>query len=525
MNTASTTSDITSFDHFASAVQDHFSRMVDDHGSQLLTVSTEGLFDLYLSGFPEPMRQEHNCACCRRFITRFGGLVRVDDQGERTSVMWPSDHDGEYGPSARLMSAQVKQANIKGVFMTNATDLGIATKGGWSHFSVPVPDAARKPVSNERLHAALSLKLQDMGTLQRGLADFDAATINAALGLLRSESLYRSEKVLGPCEWLHQVRSAYDSTRGPAREALLWRAVASAPPGFCTPRSSMIGTLLEDIASGMAFDDVKARFAAKMNPLQYQRPQVPATAGNIAQGEKIIAELGLEPSLHRRFARLDEIQTIWMPIDKPAAAGQGVFGHLVPKSKPTPPALAGDAGAITWEKFQRTVLPTAERIEFLLEKRMHWCALLTAVNGDAPPILQWDLPDARNPVSWYVYYGGSPSSQWGMPSGQYRKVTGIALQPSMWNGGYEHQGKSVLFVIDGALDEKDEGMSLFPEFMRGELQPIRATIEAYSKAGSIQGRKDASACGIRISNHQGQSNRVRVTSATSVMEYLIDRWD
>lgn len=525
MNTASSNSEITSFDHFTNAVRNHFALMVDGHASELLTVSTEGLFDLYLSGFPEATRQEHNCDCCRRFIARFGGLVRVDDTGERSSVMWPSDHDSQYGPAARLMSAHVKQASIKGVFMTNAAELGIATKGGWSHFSVPVPATARKSVSDERLHAALSLKLQDMGTLQRGLADFDADTIHAALGLLRSESLYRSEKVLGPCEWLHELRGAYDSTRGQARDALLWRAVASAPPGFCTPRSSMIGTLLEDIASGMAFDAVKARFAAKMNPLQYQRPQVPATAGNIAQGEKIIAELGLAPSLHRRFARLDEIQKIWTPVDKPAAPGQGVFGHLVPKGKSTPAALVGDAGAITWDKFQRTVLPTAERIEFLLEERMNWCALLTAVNADAPPILQWDHPDARNPVSWYVYQGGSPSSQWGMSSGQYRKVTGVALQPSMWNGGYAHQGKSVLFVIDGARDEKDAGMSLFPEFMRGELYSIRATIEAYSKAGSIQGREDASACGIRISNHQGQSNRVRVTSATSVMEYLIDRWD
>ncbi|QEI08511.1 hypothetical protein FXN63_23735 [Pigmentiphaga aceris] len=525
MQTTSTqTIDNALFDHFNTVVQRHFARMVEAQASQILTVATDGLFDLYLSGFDARNRQEHNCACCRHFIERFGGLVRVEDDGEITSVLWPSDHDGEYGPSARLMATQVKQARITGVFMTNATDLGLATKGGWSHFSVPVPTAMRRSMNNARLRAAVSLKLQDLGTLQRGLADFNADTINAALGLLRSESLYRSEKVLGAGEWLHQVRTQHDSTHGRQRDALMWRAVASAPVGFCTPRSSMIGTLLEDIASGMAFDDVKARFAAKMHPLQYQRPQVAATAGNIAQGEKVIAELGLEPSLARRFAKLDEIQTIWQPADKPAASGKGVFGHLIPKGKTQPAAMTSDAGVITWAKFQRTVLPTAEQIEFLLSDNMNWCALLTAVNADAPPILQWDSNSVRNPVSWYVYHNGSPSSQWGMPSEGYRKVTAVTLQPSMWNGGHEYQGKSVIFIIDGAVDSSEPGLSLFPEILRSELYPIRATIEAYSKAGALQGRESASACGIRISGNSA-GNRVRVTSSTGVMEYTIDRWD
>ena len=108
-----------------------------------------------------------------------------------------------------------------------------------------------------------------------------------ALKLLKSEALYRSEKVLGQAQWLYDLHRALPSRRN--RDHVLWRAVAAAPAGFCHPRSSMIGTLLEDLAAGMPFDDVSRRFAEKMHPLLYQRPQAAPSAGNIAQAEKIVA--------------------------------------------------------------------------------------------------------------------------------------------------------------------------------------------------------------------------------------------
>ena len=73
----------------------------------------------------------------------------------------------------------------------------------------------------------------------------------------------------------------------------------------------MIGTLLEDLATGMDFATVSARFAAKMHPLKYLRPQAAPRAGNIADAEKIVAKLGIARSLERRFARIDEIETLW----------------------------------------------------------------------------------------------------------------------------------------------------------------------------------------------------------------------
>jgi hypothetical protein len=63
----------------------------------------------------------------------------------------------------------------------------------------------------------------------------------------------------------------------------------------------MIGTLLEDIEEGLDFGDVSRKFASKMHPLQYQRPQAAPSVGNIEESEKIVAKLSTgEPMGERK---------------------------------------------------------------------------------------------------------------------------------------------------------------------------------------------------------------------------------
>ena len=157
-----------------------------------------------------------------------------------------------------------------------------------------------------------------------------------------------------------------------------------------------------------------------MHPLQYQRPQAPSTSGNIAQAEKVISALQAAGALERRFARFEEIQTLWTPQPTPQSQPAGVFGHLLPGVHRDTPMDLG-AQVMTWDKFARTVLPTAERIDYSVPLgRESYAAFVTAVNGDAPPLLQWDREERRNPVSWYVYHGDSPPTQWGLTGGTWR---------------------------------------------------------------------------------------------------------
>lgn len=285
----------------------------------------------------------------------------------------------------------------------------------------------------------------------------------------------------------------------------------------------MVGTLLEDLASGMGFDVAASRFAAKMHPLQYQRPQAAPSQGQIEAAEKMVEQLGIAAALPRRFARLDEIETVWRPMPAGAPAG-GVFGHLKPLAQ-RPAALDVPEQRITWTRFVREALTDASAIEVRVPMHGNFCALVTAVNADAPPILQWDRPERRNPVSWYVYNGGSPAARWGLMDDAWATVTALTLQPSMW-GEFPpaHYGRSAIAVIADARDVASSGGALFPEFLRSELHGVRATIEAYSRTATLAGAADASACGLRFGD-QGEVLLRVVTRTGSRFVYRVDRWD
>jgi hypothetical protein len=357
----------------------------------------------------------------------------------------------------------------------------------------------------------------------RALEEFSVETLTKALALLNSDALYRAEKVIGPAQWLADLHAACAKAN---RNNVVWRAVATAPEGFCHPRSSMIGTLLEDIASGMDFTQVSRRFADKMAPSRYQRPQAAPSVGAIQQAEKLVEQLGIARSLERRYARLEELQTVWRPQEEAKRTGAElqVFGHLVPKSAARVNVLNVPAQTITWEKFARTVLPTAMAMKLLVPSHGNFAAIATAEHPDAPPILQWDTSENRNPFSWYLYVGGSGASNWGLTGGTWRKVNAVTLQPSMWYGGFEHQGAGALFVIDGAKDARNEGLALFPEILKTELHGVRSVIEAHSNSRRMSGAENASACGLMVRDKNGA--HVRVTrEAGARFEYKIDRWD
>jgi len=487
------------------------------------------LWELYLSGFSDSAeRQHHNCHACRHFIERYGHLVTVNRDGRVTSAIWSADGAPErFRPSVAAMAEAVRSAKITGVFLSAEKTWGTPRTGIWNHFAIRPPAGMRFRCATQTPAQMMAEKRQDFYTIVRALADFGREHIETALTLLRSDSLYRSEKVLGQAQWLADLHAARAAIRGIARDNVTWRAVATAPAGFCHPRSSMIGTLLEVIAAGTSFEDAAGAFAAKMHPLAYQRPQAAPAPGAIAAAERIVQRLGADGALARRFARLEEVQALWRPSPRKTerVEGRGVFGHLEPKGSRAP-AMRIPAQTMTWVKFEGNVLPVADRIEILAPSRGNYAALVTAVHADAPPILQWDREDVRNPMSWYVWNGGSSASQWGLRAAEFYDVSAVTVQPSMWGGGFEHQGKSVIFLIADARESRDAGAALFPEILRSEFHAIRSVIEAFSNDASIEGMHEPHAAGLMFSAGKYPWNAtMRVWISGRSLEYRLDRWD
>jgi hypothetical protein len=483
------------------------------------------LWPVYIDAFTEDTRRDHKCSACRDFLRRFGGLAVIGDRGQVTSAIWdPADADADHAAAVTAMAAAVLGATITGVFLSSTAALGRTFTGEWAHLSLDLLGSSPALHQSPPLTAAQKTaeRTQDHGNVMRALAEFPLDLLERVVELLKADALYRSEKVLGPAAWLRDLAAA---TAKGNRTNLVWRAVATAPAGYCHPRSSMVGTLLEDRAGGIPFDAAAGRFAAKMHPLQYQRPQALLRAGQVVAAERLIDQLGIAAALPRRFARLEEIETLWRPVPQEPAAARGVFTHLLPAVGPERPLDVAEQ-KITWERFARIVLPDAVSLEVHAPERGDYCALVTAVHPAAPPILQWDRADRRNPVSWYVCNSGSPASQWGIAPGAWALVTAVTLHPSMWGGDVAHHERSAIAVIAGARDRawRNSGSGLFPEILRSELHGARAIIEAYSTRARLTGFEEATACGLSISDRS--EALVRVTTRTgSRFVYRIDRWD
>ena len=527
------TADDAEYHGFLLRVQERFTRNTAG-GVPLFTTDAAGLFDAYLDALPPEWRQHHTCHACRHFIDRFGGLVTIAANGRTTSAIWAADDAPElYREAIATLDRMVRAAKVTGVFLSSDPVWGLPVTGAWQHLSVK-PVAASMIYTRTVLTAGQKMaeRREDYGTVQRALAEFTLPMLEQAVTMLEADALYRSEKVLGPAKWLRDLHVAREAAKGrEARNNVVWLAVATAPAGFCHPRSSMVGTLLEDIAAGKSFADCAAAFKAKMHPLQYQRPQAAPAAGTIARAEKIVADMGIERSLARRYCRVDEVVAVWRPVrpagDAPKAGG--VFSHLQPKDRaPAVPSMDVPGGRITWAKFSRDVMPTASRIEVQLDGMpTNLGALTTAVHADAPPILQWDCEDARNPVAWYVWHGGARPQQYGLSMG-WHDVEAIALKPSMWGSQpIEHQGKGLVLIIEGARESRQAGLALFPECLRSELHAVRSVIEAHSRQGTIEGRDEPHACGLFLhaSSQRAWDARIRVTTGGRRVEYVMDRWE
>lgn len=505
-------------------------RIVMRSGGPLFTtsVSPEALWAAYLNGFPEANRKHYDCHSCRRFIQTYGGLVTIDKDGSAKSLLW--DGDGQFGDdvppfffqSLKAMFDLVAAAKVTGVFLSSDTTWGTPStpdkkRAGltWTHFS-----GRNAKVYSDRVLTAgqrMAEKLEDYKMLKRALADYGAPVAEQAVRVLKSDALTRSEKALGIAEWFAGLHGQNANQ--------LWLAVANAPPGYCHVRSTMISTLLDDIVAALPFETISRRWAEKMHPLQYQRPTAAPKEGAIEVAEKLVEKLGLAKSLERRYARLEDVQAkLWEP--KPAAPAkakaEGVFGHLrgqadAVKEVQLPPTT------MTWEKFARTVLPTARSLEVKAPAHGSYFGFVTAADADAPPILQWDHLEKRNPVSQYVYMSGSSAPQWGLVGGSWTKVNAVAASPAHWNDPEKakHHAEGVYFVLDGAKDSRNDSLCLFPETLKSELHGIRAVVEAHSKKGKLQG--EGTANGVVFS--KGQSSGSLTIRVDGSAIYALDRWD
>ncbi len=491
-------------------LESKISSLIANANRNLFTTDTDPdrLWNIYLGSIPQDRRQHYNCNCCRRFIQEFGGLVEIEN-GITIPLIWAAQ-EGMFEQAVNDLNIIVGRAKVTGTFHSEKAVWGVPQTKGWTHLH----GVNKNPWTNKLLTASQKMAEQkeEYRMLREGLAEFKLETLQQAVRILKSDSVVRAEKSADMAEWLLKLKNAHRN--------VIWAAVATAPAGWCHVKSGILGTLLEDIQAGKSMDVISRSWSAKMHPLKYQRPTAEPLDQAIEVAEKLVSTLGIAKSLERRFATLNDILRFeWLPREEEKPANASVFGHL---KKELTTGLELPAKMMTWEKFRTQVLPMAQSVEVMVPSYGGFYGLLTATYPEAPPIIQWDQPDLRNPVSWYLYHPNSSATRWSLTPG-YQKVNAIFLSPHQWltPDKYKNHPSHVHFAISSARDTNGPSIALFPEILKSELHGVRKVIEAHMKTAKATGTGDAN--GYLFNGKEKVT--LRVTDSLGKSVYTLDRMD
>lgn len=402
------------YPQFEASLQKHFDKAIAA-GRKLFTTDVEGLYELYLSNIPEKKegtRQHFTCHGCRHFLERFGRLVTIDTEGVVRSAIFDEATVPDFFVDATIaMRRAVLNSRVNGVFVPDVRVLGTPKTGEWTHLHIRLPQEMINRNVLRSAHQVMAAKREDFNVLSRVAAQHTLETVDQAIALLKSETVNRGDRYVPHAEWFRHVLAKLDQFGSAnAKRNYLWLAAAEAPNGFIPSNSSNVGQLLSDI-SQYSLVEAGRKLAERLNPTTFMRSQTPPSANALREAEKTFVKLkeaGLvtEESLERRYAKIEEIpEMTWEPklkINSKPTEATGVFGHIAPKERKITPVrdMSLPSKTMTWDKFQRTVLPTADKIEALIDNPDRFMALVTAAHPDAPNMLQWD-----NEFSWYYHAG------------------------------------------------------------------------------------------------------------------------
>lgn len=434
---------MSNFVDFRNAVEKQFNRM-----SQLplfkTGVTKDDLWNTYLGSFtPEdnPMfreRTEHDCQCCKSFIRAMGAVVCVNNENQLESI-WDVDVDSVYQPVADALAELVKAEPISTVFLTTEKAHGQKTsiespEITWSHFFCNVP--TENQCRADSIGTVLGDKNTNAQVLKRGLTELTTSALKSVIELIDQNSLYRGEEFRSSvARFLDlKLKMLEETSNSIQLENFCWKQ-SVITCGLCKFRNSAIGTLVTDISDGMGLDAAVGSFEAKVAPTNYKRPTALITKGMIKEAEKTLIELGIEPSLSRRHAVVDDI-TINNVLfaDRSAKKSMGIMDELMAETKDTIKNL-DKVEEVTADDFIEKILPKASKVELLLDNKhaSNFMTLVAPENTDAPNILKWG-----NNFSW-SYAGNVADSMKERVRKAGGNVEGVLRFSLMWNDGDNNQ--------------------------------------------------------------------------------------
>lgn len=467
------------------------------------------LFQAYLDGFVDAAtRQYYNCECCRQFLNSFGQMLVIDPKtGLTRSAIWHLEEDEsidlsktEYTvflPSMYNMLQALEGAKIRTVFVSKYETLGIPEKGNFNHFFITNGNRYNSLIPTAP--QAMLGSREDRRILAEFMGPADLTLLKNALTFFKNDAKLRNDdggiRIL---EWAVGFKEKLiDLKDRRLNDTHYWNAVATKSKGYLRIGQGVVGNFLATVAKGEGYDKAKGEYLAQTDMSKRMVATEKPKAGNLRQAESLFASNpALAAALRRRRVTFADVATkVWEPtVDVAEEAPKSIFGHLKardepvkPKASPMPPI---DGGIITGRRFAQEILPTAAKIFVNLRYQAYdFMGLITAVDPEAEPLILWDTPEHRNPVSGYSYVGGSQPSSWSLPTGQLIEVLYVLPAAGHFNHPIEKiKGCNVdlFFVLKGAKDVVLNQIPLSPELVRRDLHEIRQTLSNYFTQGKLE---------------------------------------
>jgi hypothetical protein len=411
-----------------------------------ISVDKDELWNLYLDSFPQgtneiyKTRREYDCQHCKQFVRGFGNVVYIDDDNNIGTIWDITPVFGDLIPVYKALSEYLKSKPVTNVFVTNEPSFGVKFNMGqtedgdpirYEHYYTKIPDSRINKSSSSNA-SIIGKNRANYDVLKRTFDEIGIDAIKTVIEISEQNLLYKGEEWLGKLKTLSELVVDYTKLTDDKKSNYAWRMSNIHGPAISRIRNHSIGTLLIDICKGITLNDAVRKYEVIVAPSNYMRPKPIYTESQRKNAQKLVADMGLTPSLRRRFSTIDDITVnniLFADRDSIARINNDDIFDELANGENVNPRKFDKVNEITIEDFIAKVLPTATKIEALLENRHkpNIVSLIAPVNADSKPLFKWG-----NNYSW-AYAGNMTDSMKQNVKNAGGNIGGVLRFSLQWN--------------------------------------------------------------------------------------------
>jgi hypothetical protein len=404
------------FKIFRDEMRSHFDKMIKNARNLFVVeINRDKIWEVYLNSFPEAdgVRQSYNCNTCKSFLRQWGSLVAINDDYSITTLWDFTPSNDLFEPVVKNMSEYIKSNVISDLFINTLSRVGVEKNrctlpSGeviyWNHFYLDIPSKFKREIPSSTTEDSVrALARGKKEALLNSLTNISESSLDIVSDLINQGNLYRGDEYKSMLLSFRKVLSEFNNLPDDKKDAFAWIKSVDTSDSVARLRGTSIGQLLEDITSGVDIESAVTSYERKIAPENYKRPKAIVTKRMIEDAQKTISELGLEDSLPRRHATLEDVtvnNVIY--VDRNTRSKMeglsGIFEEMKNEVLVNPKSVSKNITEIGIQDFIDKVLPSASNgVEVLLENKHlgNLMTLTSPVNKEAKPLFKWS-----NGFSW-----------------------------------------------------------------------------------------------------------------------------